>query len=219
MAHTTTTMTGTLALKEGTAVIKALFRPFDLDLKHPGNGVAYIAFQSDDTCADWDTICENLEDLASDLGVDVPDSEDGTGVIQVLGKHFGASEEAVAAAIDEIDTDGYMSLEVCFTLASLFDDSHGLEGYQCETGWYCSKPRLFEFGGEGAFQSKNVHFTSSSSEALLLGQRVDKALVAGDIEAAAKHMTEAIEQLLRGIVDPEKRSTIQAIVAKALSAS
>jgi hypothetical protein len=38
-----------------------------------------------------------------------------------------------------------------FLIATRFDDGHHLTAIQFEGCWYCSKPRLFEFGGNGCY--------------------------------------------------------------------
>nr|WP_228384562.1 hypothetical protein [Rhodocyclus gracilis] len=64
MANNYYDMTGVLVLDKVTPVIKALFGEFELDENDPGNGQAYIANISESSSCSWDSVLENLQDLA-----------------------------------------------------------------------------------------------------------------------------------------------------------
>ena len=75
-------------------------------------------------------------------------------------------------------------LDALFLIATRFDDGHHLTAIQFEGCWYCSKPRLFEFGGNGCYLSREVRVISSSSQASS-SATTSKAIVAADIEEAS----------------------------------
>jgi hypothetical protein len=75
MANNYYEATGVLVLDRVTPVIQALFGAFALDESHPGNGQAYIAQIAETTNPQWPDVLDGLEDLATQLGIPMPDDE------------------------------------------------------------------------------------------------------------------------------------------------
>ncbi len=63
------------------------------------------------------------------------------------------------------------------------------------------QPRLFEFGGNGCYLSREVQVFRTSSQALQLGDQLRKTIVATDIEEASALLALEVVNLLAGIND------------------
>ena len=190
MANNYYEATGVLVLDRVTPVIQALFGAFALDESHPGNGQAYIAQIAETTNPQWPDVLDGLEDLATQLGIPMPDDE-GLSIpplLELLAVHFGADEDE--------------------ELGNLIE-RHSFED--------CSKPRLFEFGGNGCYLSREVRFISSSSQALQLGDQLRKTIVAADIEEASALIALETINLLAGVSDEPFRMNLRRRVAERLA--
>ncbi len=213
--------TGVLLLDRVTPVIKALFGALELDEGHPGNGQAYIAQIAETNDLQWDGVLENLADLAATLGLDLPDQQDGSplaGVLSVLAEHFGADEdEELENLIEHHQFEDSADLEALLLIASCFDDGHHLTAIKFESCWYCSKPRLFEFGGNGCYLSREVEVFRTSSQALQLGDQLHRAILATDIEEASALIALEATNLLAGINDEHFRLKVRHRVAERLA--
>ncbi len=203
MANNYYEATGVLVLDRVTPVIQALFGAFALDESHPGNGQAYIAQIAETTNPQWPDVLDGLEDLATQLGIPMPDDE-GLSIpplLELLAVHFRADEdEELGNLIDRHSFEDTADLDALFLIATRFDDGHHLTAIQFEGCWYCSKPRLFEFGGNGCYLSREVRFISSSSQALQLGDQLRKTIVAADIEEASALIALETINLLAGVI-------------------
>lgn len=214
--------TGVLVLDKVTPVITALFGDFSLDERYPGNGEVYIARMSE--CADpqWDDIEENLEKLCDELGLSLPDGADDSvkEYLYVLASHFGADQDVeLLHLIEHSDFDDNADLSVLFDIARRFNDGHGLRAMKIEGCWHCSKPRLFEFGGQGEFHGRHIAVTGSSTTPLQLGEEVDNALEAGDLNNAAESVLKQINKLLAGVSNASFRETLRSKIGASLMAS
>lgn len=185
--------TGVLVLNRVTPVIKALFGAFALDENHPGNGQAYIAQIAETNDPRWTDVLDGLENLATQLGIPMPDDEELSipPLLERLAAHFGA------------DQDGELE--------------NLIEHHQFEGCWYCSKPRLFEFGGNGCYLSREVQVFRTSSQALQLGDQLRKTIVASDIEEASALIALEAANLLAGINDEYFRLNVRDRVAERLA--
>jgi len=209
MANNYYEATGVLVLDRVTPVIQALFGAFALDESHPGNGQAYIAQIAETTNPQWPDVLDGLEDLATQLGIPMPDDE-GLSIpplLELLAVHFGADEDEELGNLIERH-----SFEDTADLDALF-----LTAIQFEGCWYCSKPRLFEFGGNGCYLSREVRVISSSSQALQLGDQLRKAIVAADIEEASALIALETINLLAGVSDEPFRMNLRRRVAERLA--
>ena len=65
-------------------------------------------------------------------------------------------DEELAHLIEHHPFENEADLEALFLIASRFDDGHQLTAILFEGCWHCIKPRLFEFGGDACFLSKEA---------------------------------------------------------------
>lgn len=233
MANNYYDATGVLILDRVTPVITALFRGFNLDENYPGDGRAYIARISEDNNPSWDDVLEGLIALAAEVGLPAPgmgeegsgddsnDNADGEALIEVvldlLADHFDAGQiEELARLIEHHDFEDEADLDSLFLIATCFNDGHNLAAVQFEGCWHCSKPRLFEFGGEGCFRSREVRLSSSSSTAMQLGNELRDAVVSSDPDAAATLIAKEAQYILAGINDEHFRMQVVHRVAERL---
>lgn len=203
--------TGVLVLDRVTAVIRALFSEFRLVADYPGNGEAYIALRSDSSPS-WDDLRETLADLATSLSlIPSPDSITPIGeVLQVLGKHFRAGDDAALASMIERDDFGDAAdLKDLFLLATCFDDGHHLREIRFEGSWRCDRLLLFEFGGAGHYMSREFALDSTSSDAPQLGPLIRSALSSNDFDSAGVVVAREALRLLAGIRDVAHRDQVQ----------
>jgi hypothetical protein len=221
MANNYYDMTGVLVLNIVTPVIKALFGPLELDEHHPGNGIVYIANISESTSCSWDSVLENLRELAERLGLSQPeDAEDEIEeYLNVLATHFCAeSNTEIANLIEMTDFENDADVDTLFTIALAFDDGHGLKSYKTETSWHCSKPRLFEFGGAGDFRGLHISMGDSSDRTAALGEALDDALTSDETDKAAEILYRKVEGILNGVFDEIKRSAMRSKLSALLAA-
>ena len=212
--------TGVLVLNRVTPVIKALFGAFALDENHPGNGQAYIAQIAETNDPRWTDVLDGLANLATQLGIPMPDDEELSipPLLERLAAHFGADQDGeLEDLIEHHQFEDSADLEALLLIASRFDDGHHLTAIQFEGCWYCSKPRLFEFGGHGCYLSREVQVFRTSSQALQLGDQLRKAIVATDIEEASALIALEAANLLAGINDEHFRLSVRHRVAERLA--
>jgi hypothetical protein len=228
MANTYYEGTGTLVLKQSTPVIEAIFGAFDLDPTFPKSGEAYIANIAENSNISWDAIAERLEGLAAKLKLDLPEvdvTDDSQSrmfrVLEVLAKHFGAQElPRIQEILEQVRLNDFdADLESLFDIARAFDDGHGLYGIKFEACWRCSQPRLFEFGGNGEFYGRHAVVHGNSSQVVALGEELDAALEAKNLEAAAQRVATHVKNLIAGVRDPRVRGELQAKLANELLAA
>ncbi|MBS0450062.1 MAG: hypothetical protein JSS14_02015 [Proteobacteria bacterium] len=205
MANNYYDATGVLMLERVTPVITALFGGFNLDESYPGNGQAYVARISESNDPQWSDVLENLTNLAAQLDLPSPDDEDSeaitmAAIIEALAKHFDADQDPkLRNLVEHHQFEDSADLEALLLIASCFNDGHNLAAIQFEGCWHCSKPRLFEFGGEGCFLSRELNLFSASSQALHLGLELRQAILAGDLDKAAARIAKETLSLLAGI--------------------
>ncbi|CAM4142680.1 TPA: hypothetical protein L5P25_003041 [Pseudomonas aeruginosa] len=212
--------TGVLMLDRVTPVIQALFGVFALDESYPGNGHAYIARIAETNDPQWSNVLGGLEDLAAQLGIPMPDDE-GLSIpplLELLAVHFGADQDQeLQNLIEQHQFEDSADLEALLLIATCFDDGHDLTAIQFEGCWYCSKPRLFEFGGSGCYLSREVQVFRTSSQALQLGDQLRKAIKASDIEEASALIALEAANLLAGINDEHFRLNVRHRIAERLA--
>lgn len=216
-------LTGVLRLKQVTPIIKALFGGLSLDPDYPGKGEAYFARMSEVSSQSWDDVLDELEDLASGLGLswDREPGQETTAddLLWALARHFKAdTNEGFAALVEASSFEEDTDLEALFVLARAFDDGHGLEAIFFEGCWHCDKPRLFEFGGDGGFIGQHCTVMGTSSQYLQLGGDLDKALASSNAEEAAALLEKHLASLLAGIDDSTARTNVTRAVARRLAA-
>lgn len=212
MANNYYDATGVLVLDQVTPVITALFGGMKLDTSYPGDGQVYVAQIAEDSGAHWDDVREDLVSLAQSLGlsvpgVDVPTMDD---VLTVLSGHFGTDQdEDLQYLIEHHRFEDDADLNAQFLIATRFDDGHGLKEIRFEGCWYCSKPRLFNFGGDSSFISREFTIFGDSGQVLDVGNRIRQALLIQDLETAANEFFREARRMLDGIGDETQRRHLQ----------
>ncbi|MCW5706923.1 hypothetical protein [Shinella sp.] len=220
MANNEYEATGVLILDKVTPVITALFGGYNLDATYPGEGRAYIASTIESGDPYWDLVHESLVDLAGDLGI-LPQDDAAPSieaVLRLLARHFHLKDhDELDHFIEHQDFGGLADLDALFLIATWFDDGHNLKAIAFEGCWYCSKPRLFEFGGNGYFISRPITHFANSSEVITLGEQLMQALLDNNLEAAGVLIANQTIQLLAGIEDSSTRTTLRKLVAEHLA--
>ncbi|EOX9654768.1 MULTISPECIES: hypothetical protein [Pseudomonas aeruginosa group] len=212
--------TGVLLLNRVTPVIKALFGAFALDENHPGNGQAYIAQIAETNDPRWTDVLDGLENLATQLGIPMPDDEELSipPLLERMAAHFGADQdEELENLIEHHQFEDSADLEALFLIASCLDDGHHLTAIQFEGCWHCSRPRLFEFGGNGCYLSREAQVFRTSSQALQLGDQLRNTILATDIEEASALIALEAANLLAGITDEHFRLSVRHRIAERLA--
>lgn len=219
MANNYYDATGVLILDRVTPVITALFGAFRLDATFPGDGEVYIARLSESDDPQWDDVLDGLVKLAKTLELSLPAGDElgMQAVLRALTKHFRAdNREDLDQLIEHHSFEDTADSEDLFLIATCFDDGHGLAAIKLEGAWHCDKPRLFEFGGEGVFISREIVLYGTSSLALELGNGLREALLEGNLDDAANWLTRDLNRLLSGIRDGDLREAVRRKLARKL---
>lgn len=219
MANNYYDATGVILLDRVTPVITALFGAFNLDGAYPGKGQAYVARMSETIDPEWEDIRVNLVELANELGLTFALGVEPTiaTCLDILAKHYCAEHsEDLEHLIERHSFEDLVDFESLFLIATHLDDGHGLSAIRVEGCWHCSKPRLFEFGGDGMFISREVTVYSNSTRALGLGQDLHNALQADEPDLAAARLAREVANLLAGIGDDATRALMQQKLAERL---
>ncbi|MDN7669354.1 MULTISPECIES: hypothetical protein [Burkholderia] len=219
MANSYYDATGVLVLDRVTPVISALFDGFLLDATWPGNGQAFIARISDENDPQWHDIRDGLMSLAAQLDLPCPEAEDVTinTILRLLAGYFHvADDDGLNALIDAHSFEAAADLETLFVIAIYLDDGHGLRAIQFEGCWHCSKPRLFEFGGDGTFISREVIHYGNSRQPIEFGTRLRETLIADDLDSASAMFATMVRQTLSGITDKGARDALAVRLATLL---
>lgn len=211
MANNYYDATGVLVLDKVTPIITALFGGLKLDASFPGDGQAYIALIAEDNGAHWDDICEDLAALATSLGLSLPEQQPTMDqVLETLSKHFGADQdETLENLIEHHSFEDDPDLDALFLIATRFNDGHGLQAIQFEGCWHCNKPRLFNFGGDGYFISREFEVYGASGQPIQLGKGIREALLVRDLDKATELIARETRRLLNGVKDDAQRQQVQ----------
>lgn len=223
MANNYWDMTGTLTCSKVTPVLRALFDQFSLESDDRGT---VIGVEAESSTADFPEWQDSLDDLLAQLGLPLPDEllEGGDRLTQQLDRlaeHFGTAASPAYTAlrdslVDDLSQESYVSLDAMFNLALLLDDGHGLSAMSTEGAWTCSKHRLFEFGGSGTYASVLVRSASTSTAARENGALLNAALVANNLEEAARLLGEQVDQVLEQVQDLPVRAALRGMLATQL---
>jgi hypothetical protein len=195
--------TGVLILDRVTPVITALFGAFHLDASYPGHGLASIARTSGSKDPQWDDVRDGLAHLAAELGL--PDRTDDPSIadlLRSLAAHFGvARDEELDLLLRHGDFAGDLDLDVLFRLALRFDDGHRLTVLSFAGCRHCSPPRLFEFGGDACYLSREVCLVGNTLKIGKLGMLLRDAVRKADVEKASSLLMEETVDLLSSLRD------------------
>jgi hypothetical protein len=220
MANNYYDATGVLILDRVTPVITALFGAFKLDASFPGNGQVSIARISGSKDPQWDDVRDGLARLAADLGLAVPDQKNDPTVaslLPALAAHFSVErDEELDFLIRHTDFTGGADLDLLFRLATRFDDGHRLTVLVFEGSWHCSMPRLFEFGGDACYLSREVRLVGDTSEVGALGKQLRDAVREADAERASAVILLKTVDLLGGLRDGAFRRRVRQRIAEQL---
>lgn len=127
-----------------------------------------------------------------------------------MSPHFGADrDEALDNLIEHHQFEDAADLDALFLIATRFDDGHGLKEIQFEGCWHCSKPRLFEFGGDGYFISREFEVSNASGQSIQFGHGIRQALLAQDLDGVAALIVRETRRLLDGVQDDAQRQQVQ----------
>lgn len=221
MANNYFDWTGVLVLDKVTPVIQALFSGADLDATYPGDGEAYICGISEGACLQWDEIHEALIDLAEMLGLDVSEVVDGDlpSCFVLLLNHYGHDASVLEDVLDDksLENDDTPELATLFELARLLDDGHGLRQVRVEGAQYCSKPRLFEFGGDMQFIGEHALIYRHTSAELANALSLEAFLAQGDLQRAAMALFSQTERILDSVRDDGVRDQLRGMLASLLA--
>lgn len=220
MANSYYDCTGALVLGKVTPVIKALFGAFNLESGEPGSGEVSIAKISESDSLTWDDVLDNFDELITQLAIPAPDQPYQTvsDYLGILAKHFGtADDKFIQELIQRDDFEDDPSLGTLFGLADRFDDGHGMKAMKLEGCWHSDRPRLFAFGGDGAYHSRNFRHSVSSSDARELGEAMDAALANDDLDAAAGRIMKEVDVILKSVTDARVRDELTAKLASLMS--
>ncbi|MBK0032647.1 hypothetical protein IBT47_10155 [Erwinia sp. S43] len=219
MANNYYEATGVLILDRVTPVISALFGAFNLDADYPGNGRAFIATIAETNDPQWSDVLDGLTALSTKLNISPGDEPETTidVVLEALARLFHADQdEDLENLIEHHPFEGNADLEALFLIASCFNDGHNLVAIQFEGCWYCSKPRLFEFGGHTCFISREITLFGNSAQARELATDLHSALREGDLTIAAARITLEAARLLAGVQDQNSRQELRQRIAEGL---
>lgn len=228
MAQNNFDLTGVLLLKQVTPVIQALFGGLNLNTSAATgiqDGQAYIAKTEGDSDPSWATIREALLELTKTLKLPLDpvamEDESIEEILSALAEHFGSSGNVDLLNLLDHERTHFKEdaeLEDLVTIAKALDDGHGLKGFLTEAAWTSSKPRLFEFGGCGAYVGVHVSVYTNSNTAGMVGRSLDKALETGNLEEAVQVVYKKVDELLDGIRDEAIRAQVKARLGQRLCA-
>lgn len=187
-----------------------------LDPSHPGNGRVYICRLSERNDPQWSDVREGLIRLGSELELNIDNNIEMSVALEVFAQRFGTDQRGeLKSLIEHHMFEGAADLDTLFWIATLFDDGHGLTEIHFEGCWYCSKPGMFVFGGDGCFLSREVSAFSDSRQACELGPQIRGALLRNQPEFAAEAIAWETRRLIAQINDEsQRRSLLQKVLTR-----
>ncbi|AZD86811.1 hypothetical protein C4K14_3989 [Pseudomonas chlororaphis subsp. aureofaciens] len=196
--------TGVLLLDTVTPVITALFDGYKLDPTYPGNGAAYVALIAEDNSPQWIDVRDGLEIVAKQHQLSLGDGEERslTDLIELLATHFQTTQSSVLHdLLSNEELDNEPNLYSLFVIAQVLDDGHGLRAIEWQGCWHSSKPRLSEFGGDFFYNSRSLRLSGNSSTWLELARTLEAALLADELDDAARLITQSVGRVFAGVND------------------
>lgn len=217
MSNTYHSAVGYIRFKHLTPIISALFEPFsmksitldDEDIKDK-SGLIYQIETFTEECVFWDTVRENLEKVATTLGVEF-DEGDMLSVLTGLAAHFKVSGDPVIASMlanVEFDDGEEANIEIITDLAWHFNDGHGLMELSIEGSVFSDKASLGGFNGGGTYATPHVEVSTGSWDAANLGRPLSYAISQGNIDEASSIVSSSFMELLSTIRDDSVRSKV-----------
>lgn len=208
--------TGVLVLKQATPIISAIFDGYSLDLEHPMEHGIYMARIPEDGPT-WAQVFDKLIEHARTLSLPLPAS-DYRAALRALAQRFGVLGDAeLNFVIDSIgDFDSDADIEGLFTIATCFDDGHGLEAIEMGGAWCEGAPCTDQLGGHARYISRAVQIHQSSARASSLGKELSHALLRGRLREATELICCEVDEVLSCIHSVEARVAIERQLAKRL---
>jgi hypothetical protein len=219
MANNHYAATGVLTLERVTPLIVALFGEFHLKANYPRKGRAAIALTAGSAFPCWENIHGKLSALGIHLGI-LPQEEtpDPKTVLSAWAKHFHVEQdEELQNLIKHHPIRETADLDTLFLLATRFDDGHRLTVIEFEGCWHSSKLRLFGFGGDAYFCSREVKLFDESPHVRGFAGALRSALREENSTHASRLMLIEILRLLDGIQDSAARETVRRQIAESLA--
>ncbi|MDR2788128.1 MAG: hypothetical protein LBD06_07185 [Candidatus Accumulibacter sp.] len=208
--------TGLLVLDRVTPMIAALFGEFNLKANCPGKGRAGISLTPGRSFPCWENIHFNLFVLGAHLRI-LPDREetpDPQTILSAWAGYFHVERDAVLQSwIERHPIRDTADLSSLFLLATRFDDGHKLTAIAFEGCWHSRAPRLFGYGGDACYHSREFVWFNESSQVLFLGNELSSALRKGNTGHASTVVITEILRLLDGIQDEAARAKVRQYVA------
>ncbi|XZG70208.1 hypothetical protein ACTSKR_16405 [Chitinibacteraceae bacterium HSL-7] len=206
--------TGVLYLSKITNVIKVMFEGYSVAQRVEATDsvcFTYVAYKSEAMEPDWvDLLLKLINVVDSSIQVD---DEEPSSLLRAIGKHFKVESEALEALIKSIDFYDSPEFTVLFKLAQLFDDGHGLIGYQYEGANTCSRQLVDGFGGFGEFSGTHLR-TWSSSHDVKKYEVINGLLHEEKLGEAAGVLCSMVVRTLNGIADEsQKREVTERLAA------
>lgn len=213
MANNYYSGTGELTLVEVTPVVQALFGAFSIQKQE--DGTAYIRKIAEEDSTYWSDVADSIVavfgkklKLSDADGADSqPEASDVLGAFLEL---FNVTDPAFMNLVEHLDESTDAELDDLLAIALACDDGHGLSSVKFEGCWSCDKPRLFEFGGNGAFHSSAINIWATSTNAIRLGEVLDAALKANDIAMVASTLKMELRSIVTGIKNEDQRNAVLA---------
>jgi hypothetical protein len=225
MSNNYSDSTGILIFGAGggvTPIIATLFAVYEVLPTFPTDQ-AMIKAMSESSSTDWGNVTDHLIEYAEERDIALADRDNLAQILIDIGVHHGVTCEKYRALAAQADREsaggtGDADLGTLFDLADMLDDGHHLEAIRWEGAWHCDKPRLFEFGGYGRFDSTRVSVQECSSTLSGFGANLHDALKARDMELAGKLVLSKTRDVFDAILDDADRAELVKFVMQQLEA-
>jgi hypothetical protein len=131
--------------------------------------------------------------------------------------HFGDKDGQLVSEIAGFEDSAWVG--DVFKIAQKLDDGHGLKAAKLEGCWHCSKPRLFEFGGDGQYITNDCYVGVASGYAIEFGTALQAALDGGNLDKVVDVTFVQIGKVLGSIQDEAIRNSVKQKLASMLTAA
>lgn len=221
MAQNNADGTGSLMLVRRTPIINAFFGAM-LGEEPPVTGDVRedVLRQSTENIEPptWDSILEALTEIVRN-DLECPEEATLADCLRVLMDKYGRHDQWLIDLLPscEGEDDSTADFALCFDLASVFDDGHGLVSMSMEVAYTCSRLIHGQFGGFGEYVSREAIVYGGSGAPLSRGQRLTDALVLKEPQRVLDIVAESVEQILNEIRSDSTRREIRGLLAKRLS--
>lgn len=212
MAQNNSDGTGSLMLVRRTPIINAFFGAM-LGEEPPVTGDVRedVLRQSTENIEPptWDSILEALTEIVRN-DLECPEEATLADCLRVLMDKHGRHDQWLIDLLPncEGEDDSTADFALCFDLASVFDDGHGLVSMSMEVAYTCSRLIHGQFGGSGEYVSKNVCSYGGSNSPIIRGEQMNAAIAKSDGDALQKVVFEAVDAIVREIRSDDLRKVV-----------